>query len=113
MHEMSLAKNIIDIIDETLVNEEYNSLKEVVIEIGELIAVVPSSLQFCYTALTEQTPYEDSKLTINIIPVQGRCKNCNLKFEIIDMCFICPACQSGDLEIEQGRELNISYLEVD
>jgi hydrogenase nickel incorporation protein HypA/HybF len=110
---MALAQNILDIIDETLSKEKFTILKEVVVEIGELVAVVPDSLQFCYAVLTEKTPYQDSRLSINILPLQAKCMDCNLIFKIINMSFICPACQSQELEIVQGQELKISYVEVD
>jgi len=113
MHEISLAQNILDIIDETLANEKFTTLKEVVVEIGELVAVVPDSLQFCYTALIEHTPYHDSKLSINILPLEAKCKSCSLKFKINNLSFNCPVCQSQDLEIVQGQELRISHVEVE
>jgi len=112
MHEMSIAQSIFEIVQETLAKEDGVQLKEVVLEIGELVAVVPDSLQFCYTVLTEQTPYQGSKLTINIIPLKGMCKTCGHCFRIEKMWFSCPRCESTDLDVMQGQELKISHLEV-
>ncbi len=112
MHELSIAQNIVDIIDETL-NGEPVKLLEVSVQIGELVAVVPESLDFCYNVITENTKYAGSKLTINILPLMSKCRNCSRKSHIKMFTFICPHCESSDLEVLQGQELLISHLEVE
>ncbi len=113
MHEMSIAQSIISIVDETLESEQYQVLREVVVEIGELVAVVPESLEFCYKVITENTKYQDSKLIINILPLMGKCRNCNAMSTVERFDFVCSNCQGRDLDIIQGQELNIRHLEVD
>ena len=113
MHEMSIAQSIISIVDETLERERYQVLREVVVEVGELVAVVPESLEFCYKAITENTKYQDSKLIINILPLMGRCRNCDAMSQVERFDFVCSKCQGRDLDIIQGQELNICHLEVD
>jgi hydrogenase nickel incorporation protein HypA/HybF len=113
MHEMSIAQSILNIVDEYMINEDGQKLKEVAVEIGELVAVVPDSLTFCYDVLIEETPYKDSKLNINIIPLKGTCSDCNRLFKIKKFEFICPYCQSTAITVQGGQELRISYLEVE
>jgi hydrogenase nickel incorporation protein HypA/HybF len=113
MHEMSIAQSILDIVDEYMSKENGQLLKEVAVEIGELVAVVPDSLTFCYDVLIEDTPYQNSKLKITIIPLNGTCSECNRSFKIKNYEFICPNCQSTHLQVQGGQELRISHLEVD
>ena len=113
MHEMSIAQNILDIVDEYMTNEDGQKLKEVAVEIGELVAVVPDSLTFCYDVLIEETPYQDSKLSIGIIPLSGSCPVCNKLFKIKNYDFACPSCQSTDIQVMGGQELRITHLEVE
>lgn len=110
---MSIAQNIIEIVEEISREQEIRNVKKVIVKIGELVAVVPESLQFCYETLTTGTPLEDSKLEIDVIPIWGECHNCGKKFEVESYVFACPFCQSGEVEIIQGQELNVSELEVD
>jgi hydrogenase nickel incorporation protein HypA/HybF len=112
MHELSIAQNILDIIEETFSENNYKELLEVRVRIGELVAVVPESLSFCYESLIKDTKYEKSKLTIEIIRVQASCKNCRREFNPKEFLFICPFCQSKEIEVLQGNELNISHLDV-
>jgi hydrogenase nickel incorporation protein HypA/HybF len=63
--------------------------------------------------ITEKTKFQDSKLTINVVPLVGRCRNCHSETRVVDFDFVCSECSSRDLEIIHGEELNISHLEVD
>ena len=112
MHEMSLAQNIIDIVDEYM-QEEEGKLLEVAVEVGELVAVVPDSLTFCYEALVDNTRYQGSKIVIKVLPLLAICQSCSLSFNIEDFNFVCPHCSGTDVRVEQGQELRISHLEVD
>lgn len=112
MHEMSIAQSILNIVDEYMANENGQKLKEVAVEIGELVAVVPDSLTFCYDVLVEDTDYKDSKLNIHIIPLNGTCSDCSRSFKIKNYEFICPLCQSTAIQVQGGQELRISHLEV-
>ena len=113
MHEMSIAQSILDIVGEYMAKENGRILKEVVVEVGELTAVVPDSLAFCYEALVENSNYKDSKICINIIPLMGRCLKCRHSFKIKNFEFHCPDCQSSNIDVKGGQELRISHLEVE
>lgn len=113
MHEMSIAQNIIEIVEEIATEKQVKNVRKVIVKIGKLVAVVPDSLQFCYEALTTGTDMENSKLEINIIPIVGKCSDCNKTFEVESYFFSCPFCESRNVKIIQGQELNISELEVD
>lgn len=113
MHEMSIAQSILDIVHEYMSKENGQILREVAVEIGELVAVVPDSLTFCYEVIVEDTPYKDSKLNIQIIPLSGTCSDCSKSFKIKNFEFNCPNCDSTNLQVKGGQELRISHLEVD
>jgi len=113
MHEMSIAQSIIDIVDDTLKENESENLREIVVDIGELVAVVPESLQFCYEAIVNGTKYEKAELKIIIKPLKIVCNNCKVESKIEKYSFLCPDCNSTNISVLSGEELNIRYLEVD
>jgi hydrogenase nickel incorporation protein HypA/HybF len=113
MHEMSIAQSILDIVDEYMTKENGRKLMEVAVEVGELVAVVPDSLTFCYEVLVENSPYRESKLSINIIPLTGTCSDCNYSFKIENFEFVCPNCKSSSIAVKGGQELRITHLEVE
>ncbi len=112
MHEMSLAQNIIEILDEVLREHPEYHIQKVSVDIGELIAVVPESLEFCYTAITQGSPLEGSELNINIVPIQVFCRPCQKEFQLDSFLFICPQCGGTDLEEISGRELLVKNIDV-
>jgi hydrogenase nickel incorporation protein HypA/HybF len=113
MHEMSIAQSIVEIVTETLREHHGAIVQEVGVDIGELVAVVPDSLEFCYNAIIEDTLLAGSELKINILPLMGICKSCKKKIHIENMMFVCSRCGGSSIEIYQGEELKISYLEVE
>ena len=112
MHELSIAQSILDIVDETFSKNKYKELLEVKVKIGELVAVVPESLTFCYETLAKDTKYDKSKLTVEILPVIALCTKCKKEFDVKELFFVCPHCGSKDTKILQGNELKISHLDV-
>jgi hydrogenase nickel incorporation protein HypA/HybF len=112
MHEMSIALSIIDIVNDKLVENERSRLKKIVVDIGELVAVVPDSLQFCYETIVNNTEYHNATLNINTIPLKIKCSNCNIESGIEKFAFLCPKCESTRIQVISGEELNIRYLEV-
>lgn len=113
MHEMSIAESIIDIVSETLNGQQQQKLLSVTVRIGELTAVVPESLQFCFEMSLENTPFEGAQLIIEEVPLRGECKKCSAEFKIENYNFICPVCRSVDVKVTGGQELNVSELEVE
>ncbi len=75
--------------------------------------MVPESLQFCYQALTAGTPLESSGLRIEVIPVRARCESCGREFRIESFFFVCPHCESAQVKVLSGQELQVSELEVE
>ena len=82
MHEMSIAQNMINIIQEEMRKRHSNTLKSVHLRVGTMSAVVPDSLSFCFDLITKGTDFEEAELIIDIIPLMGFCKECTNEFEI-------------------------------
>jgi hydrogenase nickel incorporation protein HypA/HybF len=50
---------------------------------------------------------------MDIVPLTGECRACELKFPIEDYAFVCPDCGGTDIEAVGGQELTIEEIEVD
>jgi hydrogenase nickel incorporation protein HypA/HybF len=112
MHEMSIAQSLLGIIKEEMAKADATVLKSVRLHIGQLSAVVPRSLSFCFEVMTSGTELEGAKLIMEIIPLMGVCKACNQEFEIRDYAFECPRCSSREIKPISGQELSIVEMEV-
>lgn len=113
MHEMSIAQSLIDIVRDEMGKHGVTVLKSVRIQIGQLSAIVPDSLSFCFNIMTSGTDLEGAELMMEIIPLRGVCKTCKVEFEIKDYAFECPECGSPKIDTISGQELSILDMEVE
>lgn len=113
MHEMSIAQGLLDIIKEEMEKHHATVLRSVRLHIGQLSAIVPESLSFCFEVMTTGTELEGARLNMEIIPLRGICQACKREFEIENYAFECPYCHSSDIETVSGQELSIVEMEVD
>jgi len=112
MHELSIAQNILDIVREHLPPEDRHQVRTVKLKIGELAGVVPDSLEFCFTAITTNTPFAHATLEIERIPLRARCSACSAEFAVQEFSFACPACGATNVDIIAGRELQVTSIDV-
>lgn len=112
MHELSVAEEIVNISRQYLPKENNVHVKSITIKIGRLSNILPDSLLFCYESLIDNTPLNGSKLIIEEIPIRINCMKCGKNSEIDNFSFVCPKCNSSEIEIESGTELLISEIEL-
>ena len=113
MHEMSIAQSLIEIISEEMSKNNANTLRSVRLNIGQMSAIVPEALSFCFEVMVSGTPMEGARLDMDIIPLKGYCETCEKEFEIVDYNFTCPFCEGTKIETISGQDLTIVEIEVD
>jgi len=113
MHEMSITQNILEDVKEHLSGIQYTRILNIKIKVGELTALDPSSLQFCYDVIKRDTPFENVPLIIEEIPLTGHCNNCSAEINIENFLFLCSNCGSTDVTIISGEELLLSEINVE
>ena len=113
MHEMSIAQSLLEIIKEEMAKNGAKVLRSVRLHIGQLTAVVPESLSFCFEVMTAGTEMEGARLIMEIIPLVGYCEECNREFKIDNYAFSCPYCHGTDIKTISGEELSIVEIEVE
>jgi hydrogenase nickel incorporation protein HypA/HybF len=113
LHEMSIAKNLFDIVAEAARREAADGRVEAIdLRIGKLRAVIPANLEFCFEVITRSTILEGAKLRIVEIPVNVLCEDCGETSEMNDPIFACAHCGSVKLDLISGKELEISSFEI-
>jgi hydrogenase nickel incorporation protein HypA/HybF len=112
MHEMSITLSMIDIVTEEMEKRGVERLERLRIRVGELTAVEPQSLLFCFEVCTKDTPLEGAQLDIEEVPLTGTCMDCNEEFHLEGFLSLCPRCEGGRIEKISGNELDIVSMEV-
>ncbi|HUU27388.1 MAG TPA: hydrogenase maturation nickel metallochaperone HypA [archaeon] len=111
MHELSIAENILEIVDRHRQEQNFERLKSVTLRLGLLSGVDEDALCFAFEALTEGGPYDGAALEVEKTFPQARC-SCGHCFVVEDILYACPKCGSVIAELTGGDELNIIELEV-
>jgi hydrogenase nickel incorporation protein HypA/HybF len=112
MHELSIAQNIIEIVQDHVPENKQKSVKIIRVKIGKLTNILTDSLQFGFEALTRETSLSSASLEIEELPLTIECRECGQKRSINDFIFSCPGCQSSDIQVVSGNELSVSEIEL-
>ena len=112
MHEMGIAQSILDIAIAAAEKEGAQKITRVNVVAGELRGLVPLQFTFCFGLIAENTIASGAQLNLEITPVRGRCRKCDETFIVEDYHYICPKCQSEDIETTGGTELRLRDIEV-
>jgi hydrogenase nickel incorporation protein HypA/HybF len=110
---MGIANSILEAVAKELRRYPETRASKVGVRIGELAAVDPESLQFCFGALSRETEFESLTLEIEFVPRRHRCQTCAAEFDVHDYRFQCPQCGGLESECIAGEELDLAYVEVE
>ncbi|MEX2115550.1 MAG: hydrogenase maturation nickel metallochaperone HypA [Bacteroidota bacterium] len=113
MHELSAARNLVELIQNEIPPADLSSVRSVRILIGDLAGIVPDSLEFCYTVVTEGTPLAASRLSFERVPFEIYCANCERSSCNTEGTVFCPHCSHPASSIMRGNELELSGIEVE
>jgi hydrogenase nickel incorporation protein HypA/HybF len=112
MHEFSMVNEILRIAEEKALAAGMTRITTIEVEVGELTALVPELMEFAFDQLKEGRLLKDAKLSIKVIPLLVRCRQCSAEFHPPDsLVAICPACACREVDVLSGREANLVRLE--
>ena len=113
MHELSIAHSLVELASEAATKAGASQVEAVYLRLGALSGVVKDALLFGFEVATSGTPLAGARLEIEDVPVQLYCWSCETRVEPADARALrCPRCGTPTAEIVQGRELEITALEV-
>jgi hydrogenase nickel incorporation protein HypA/HybF len=113
MHELGIANSILEATRSEMTLHASARLLRVNVRIGELAAVDPDSLQFCFKALTCDTELATLELKIETCPRKHRCLACGEVFIVVDYDFRCGRCGEEKTEFISGDQLEVASLEIE
>jgi len=113
MHELAIAQNILEIVKQSVPEQQAAAVRRVRIRVGKLSGVVPDSLDFCFSVILSETKMQQAGLAIEQVPTTSRCKDCLHQFQVEDWAFTCPSCKSANLELISGKELEVVEIELE
>jgi hydrogenase nickel incorporation protein HypA/HybF len=112
LHELSLAELLLPPVL-ALAEEHGARVTLVVVQAGELQAIVPDSLRLGFASLAAGTAAEGAELVVEIVPVTARCRRCGGEFVVQEHVYVCPACGVADVETTGGTDLVLTRVELE
>ena len=113
MHEMSLAEGIRQLVEEAGHRQGFRRVRTVVLEIGQLAAVEPDSLRFCFDAVMKGGRADGAALQIDRVPGRGWCLLCAAAVDIAELYDPCPRCGGYRVQVTGGTEMRVKELEIE
>ena len=113
MHELSIAASIVELAQE---EAEKRGVRVIAVHLtlGALSGVVREALEGSFEIVAAGTGLEGSRLVIREQPVTVYCPACREPRELPSIqWFVCPECHSPAGEVLNGRELQVTALEVE
>ncbi|HSE07089.1 MAG TPA: hydrogenase maturation nickel metallochaperone HypA [Nocardioidaceae bacterium] len=108
MHELAITQSVVETV---LRHTGTQRVTLVRLQVGRLTGVVPEAMEFCFELATEGTPLHGATLEIERPVGHARCRTCQDDFDLPDLIALCP-CGSADVEIVNGRELQVLSVDV-
>jgi hydrogenase nickel incorporation protein HypA/HybF len=112
MHELSIARSIVEIVEQYVSPNDCRAVREVKVKVGGMAGVVPDSLEFCFSAITADTFLQNAKLRIEQIPFTIKCETCGDVAASAMGFVVCPRCGSADTTVVGGTELQVTEIEL-
>ena len=112
MHEISLAAEILHLIEQAREKDPFEQVKYLRLESGALSGVDVSALRFAIDSMAPGTCLADAVIEIDETPAIAWCTHCSHRVQMRDRLDTCPQCGSAQVQPEGGTELRVLELRV-
>jgi hydrogenase nickel incorporation protein HypA/HybF len=112
MHELSIALSLLDLVAEEA-ESRGGRVVAVHLKLGPLSGVVKDALLSAYELAREGTPFAETALVVQDVPLIAWCPGCGVErgLNFPELC--CPTCGEPTPDIKSGRELEVVALEIE
>lgn len=113
MHEMGIVSGILSASVESAKRENATRINEIRVRIGDLTEIVDEALYFAFEALTPGTLADGATLVVERVAARSVCAQCGTGFSHGRFDVECPECECFLCELVEGRELEITSIDID
>ena len=113
MHELSIARSIIAIVEQAARDEGFERVLEIRLKMGEFSGLVPECLREFFPIAARDPPAAGAALVMATVPAAFRCLDCGYEGPADRKNACCPRCRGTALRMTQGREFYVEDLKVE
>ena len=112
MHELSILEDALVQAFQQTTRAGAKRIHRIKMRIGEISGVAPDALRFAFDVVTQDTIADGAEFELEVVPVKCRCRSCGSAFTPDGLIYECPSCQALSSDVLQGREIELTSLEV-
>ncbi|MCR4562576.1 MAG: hydrogenase maturation nickel metallochaperone HypA [Bacilli bacterium] len=114
MHELGIVFNIIDSVDKIAIEKNVDSVKKVILEVGEVSSVIPRYVEDCWKWAVENRSQrmKGCELKIIVLKALSYCQDCEETYPTLPSGRKCPKCGGNHTYLITGNETQIQSIEV-
>ena len=108
-NQVAEARSIADIVTR---HADGRDVRTVHLRIGRLRQIVPDTLLYCWSLVSENTALDGAELRVESVPARVRCTVCGHEETLDTPIMRCGRCESRQTSIVAGEEFLITSLEL-
>jgi len=113
MHELALAKGIIDIVRSESKKQGFSRVLEINLKIGEFSGIIPECLEEFFPIAAKGSPAEGARLVNELVKASFSCPDCGHEGAADRKRHCCESCGSERIKMISGREFYVESLKVE
>lgn len=117
MHEMSLLRNVLEIVLDACEGQDVVRVKNVGISIGVMRDMPEQLVGKYFRYIARGTIAQDAKVVVTSVPFTVRCNDCGniFSFDVYDQSqWFCPQCGARQhYSLNTGNEIAVTTIEVE
>ncbi len=111
MHELSIATDLLTMVEEQAERAGLTSVAHVCIDLGVLAAIDEEALSLAFEMARTGGVARAAELVVTRIPASATCRDCGAPGEVYDALALCSACHSPRLALVGGKHLQLIAIE--
>ena len=113
MHERSLVQNLLKQVSQIVADQGGGRVSEICVQAGDLSGVEPLLFASAFEEMVPDVFSVECQLKLDLVPVTAVCTHCQHEFEVLELQFLCPECQSGSVDVIQGDRLQLMSITME
>lgn len=111
MHELSLAVEVVHIVEQAVRQHGLQVVDRLRLTVGELACVEIQALETALVSALAGTAAAQAQLEFIDEPGAGICQACQAQVAVHELHAECAACGSGPVRVTRGQALKVSAIE--
>jgi hydrogenase nickel incorporation protein HypA/HybF len=113
MHELGLAMNVREIVEEAAKENGAARIREVNIIVGEFSSVAIEALEFAMDVVKKDSMLQDAKINIKSTKTILLCSECGKESIMEDYIFKCNSCGGSSVRVISGDRMYVDSIDVE